>query len=88
MRGIFALLTGLVFGAPAFASRPEDGQLGFQPAATPVMEQIHWFHNALLMPIITGDLAVCDVPLASRRHSALQSKSQPDAQHLHAQHAA
>ena len=28
-------------------------QLGLQDAASPVMENIHWFHNYLLLPIIT-----------------------------------
>lgn len=28
-------------------------QIGLQSAATPVAQDIHWFHNALLMPIIT-----------------------------------
>ena len=33
--------------------RPVDWQLGLQKSATPVMDNIHWFHNYLLMPIIT-----------------------------------
>lgn len=28
-------------------------QLGFQPASSPVMHDMHWFHDVLLMPIIT-----------------------------------
>ena len=28
-------------------------QMGLQPGVTPVAEWIHWFHNVLLMPIIT-----------------------------------
>ena len=31
----------------------EPGQLGFQQAASPVAEEIHFFHDAILMPIIT-----------------------------------
>jgi len=34
--------------------RPVEWQIGLQEAATPVAENIHWFHNWLLMPIITA----------------------------------
>ncbi len=52
------LAAGLIalFGqtATAFAQGvPDNWQLGFQDAATPVMEATAWFHNLLLMPIIT-----------------------------------
>ncbi|MFW6027698.1 MAG: cytochrome c oxidase subunit II [bacterium] len=43
--------------APAFAQtdgQPADGQLGFQPPASPVMEQIHWFHDNYLLWILTA----------------------------------
>lgn len=33
--------------------KPSPWQMGLQGAATPVAENIHWFHNALLLPIIT-----------------------------------
>ena len=33
--------------------RPVEWQIGLQQAATPVMEDIRWFHNVLLLPIIT-----------------------------------
>lgn len=45
-------LSVLISGA-AFAAGPVDWQLGFQEAASPVAERIHWFHNVMLMPIIT-----------------------------------
>ncbi len=32
---------------------PTPWQIGLQGAATPVSEDIHWFHNVLLLPIIT-----------------------------------
>lgn len=32
---------------------PEEWQIGFQPAVTDIMQQTTWFHNSLLMPIIT-----------------------------------
>ncbi|WP_246731410.1 cytochrome c oxidase subunit II [Methylocapsa sp. S129] len=31
----------------------EPGQIGFQEAVTPIARDIHWFHDDLLMPIIT-----------------------------------
>jgi len=36
----------------AFADQPEPWQMGFQPAATPVMEQIHSFHELLLYILV------------------------------------
>ncbi len=32
----------------------EPGQIGFQQPVTPIAEEIQWFHNDLLMPIITA----------------------------------
>lgn len=56
-------LAAMFFSAPAFAAAPDTAgetvgkannwQLGFQPAASPVKEQMEHFHNVLLMPIIT-----------------------------------
>ncbi|MEO1199432.1 MAG: cytochrome c oxidase subunit II [Pseudomonadota bacterium] len=37
----------------ASAAQPVDWQINFQPAASPVMESIHWFHNFILI-IITA----------------------------------
>jgi cytochrome c oxidase subunit 2 len=45
------LLSGLA-GATAFGAEPQPWQLGFQPAATPVMERIHEFHHLLLIIIV------------------------------------
>jgi cytochrome c oxidase subunit 2 len=44
---IFAALAGLALSGPAFAvdGQPSDWQLGFQKAATPIMEQITNFHT-------------------------------------------
>lgn len=47
-----ALLSFLVFGGSAFAAQPKPWQLGLQPSATPLMEQVDDFHN-LLMIVIT-----------------------------------
>lgn len=41
---------------PAFAAidgQPVDGELGFQPPASPVMERISWFHDNYLLWILT-----------------------------------
>lgn len=37
----------------AYAQMPVDGEIGFQPSVTPVMDKLVWFHNVMLMPIIT-----------------------------------
>ena len=47
-----ALATGLL-AAPAFASQPEDKGIAFQDPATPLAEEVHFFHNVILMPVIT-----------------------------------
>ncbi|MGY9005316.1 MAG: cytochrome c oxidase subunit II [Alphaproteobacteria bacterium] len=39
-------------GAPAIAAGPQPWQMGFQPAASPVMERITDFHNFLLVLIL------------------------------------
>jgi cytochrome c oxidase subunit 2 len=57
MRALFAILAAAALAAPAWAGNPVDGQLGLQPAATPVMEQITSFHNMLLV-IITAIVAL------------------------------
>ncbi len=45
------MLAGL--GQPVLAEQPEPWQMGMQPAATPLAEQLQWFHTFLLY-IITG----------------------------------
>jgi cytochrome c oxidase subunit 2 len=46
--------SGLLIGGAAFAGsgQPSPWQMGFQQAATPVMENIVWFHDFLLWLII------------------------------------
>src|SRR3984957_12701832 len=56
--GIWALGAGLASisaGAAVAAGvgLAEPGQIGFQEAVTPIARDIHWFHDDLLMPIIT-----------------------------------
>ena len=49
-----AVMPGLLIGGAAFAGsgQPSPWQLGFQQAATPVMENIIWFHDFLLWLIV------------------------------------
>lgn len=47
-----AAMPALAETAPAIG-QPRDWQLGFQPSASPVKEQMAYFHDALLLPIIT-----------------------------------
>ena len=37
----------------ALAAQPVDRGINLQPAASPIMEEIHWFHGWVLMPVIT-----------------------------------
>ena len=55
-------LTAMLGALAGFAGVPQaraelghavPWQLGLQDAASPVMENIHWFHNYLLLPVIT-----------------------------------
>lgn len=48
-----ALLTGMMAAGAAKAAEPVPWGLGLQPAASPVMRDIHVFHDWLLLPIIT-----------------------------------
>lgn len=61
-RNLAFTLASFAFTAPAFAAVdttgekvgvPHNWQLGFQPPASPVKDQMHFFHNQLLLPIIT-----------------------------------
>jgi len=53
-------LSALAFSGPAFAQmgQPAPWQIGFQDAATPIMEQIHDFHNFVTAIIIAITLFV------------------------------
>ena len=46
---IIVILLALVSSYHAFASEPQPWQILFQPAASPIMEEIHSFHNLLLL---------------------------------------
>ena len=49
---VVALSAGLfAWSLPAAASQPTPWQIGFQPAATPLMEMVHQFNNGLLVVV-------------------------------------
>lgn len=52
MLAIAAGLAGIPV-AGAYEGHAKPWQMGLQPAESPSMEGIHWFHNQLLLPIIT-----------------------------------
>ena len=84
-----AVMPGLLIGGAALAGsgQPSPWQLGFQQAATPVMENIIWFHDFLLWLIVAISifvlalLVICVVRFNSRAnptpsrttHNTLQS---------------
>ena len=54
--GLAAFATATVFAGTAFAEtygRADPGQMGMQPAVTPVADEMHFFHNGILLPVIT-----------------------------------
>ncbi len=46
-------LVGLPSAALAAMGQPSPWQMGLQTPATPIAENTQWFHNAILLPIIT-----------------------------------
>ena len=53
MKRLITFIAALCVATPAFASKPTPWGIGFQEPATPLAEQAFFFHNAILMPIIT-----------------------------------
>ncbi|MBL60849.1 MAG: cytochrome C oxidase subunit II, partial [Candidatus Pelagibacter sp.] len=53
MKRLYLLFT-LFFSVSAVASQPKEWQLGFQPAVTPLMKDIVWMHDYILLPVIIG----------------------------------
>ena len=49
-----ALFTAAPAWAQELMGQPTPGGLGLQPAASPLKEHAHFFHNAVLMPAITA----------------------------------
>ncbi|MFW2391496.1 MAG: cytochrome c oxidase subunit II [Methyloceanibacter sp.] len=60
MLTVLTALTGLLVSGPAFAGmgQPSPWQLGFQEAATPIMEQINGFHDYVNVIIVAIALFV------------------------------
>ncbi|MCF4166520.1 cytochrome c oxidase subunit II [Zavarzinia compransoris] len=50
--GLLSVLAGAALAGPALAAQPEPWELNMQPAATPVAEKMHEFHDLLLVIII------------------------------------
>jgi cytochrome c oxidase subunit 2 len=75
LAAIFCLVTAAASATPV--GIPTDGALGFQQAASPVMDQINWFHNMLLVIITVISLVV--LGLAGLGGAALQrEKANPE----------
>ena len=51
---IISLFSVAFFCGPVLANQPKEWQLGFQEAASKGMEEIVWFHDYMLVPIITA----------------------------------
>jgi cytochrome c oxidase subunit 2 len=76
IRVAWATLSLMLFAAPlAWAAEPLPWQIGFQPAASPVRDQIDFLHDDILLPIITvislfvlGLLLYVIVRYDARRH--------------------
>ena len=54
---MFKILISTIFTIlpiPLLANEPKDWQLGFQSSASKSMSDIIWFHDYMLLPIITG----------------------------------
>ena len=54
MRKLILNTVTLLLPTILFADQPKDWQLGFQKAASKSMEDIVWFHDYMLLPIIIG----------------------------------
>ncbi|WP_375205063.1 cytochrome c oxidase subunit II [Hyphococcus sp.] len=55
MKKTISGLLGLsVMAASAAYALPEPGGIDMQPAASALAEEVHFFHNGILMPIMTG----------------------------------
>jgi len=50
----FAYTLFLIFPGSVLANQPKDWQLGFQKSASETMDDIVWFHDYMLLPVITA----------------------------------
>jgi len=73
-----AIIIGTLFlsSSATFAGAPELWQLGFQEAATPVMERINSFHNMLL--VITALISIFVLILLAIIIFRFNAKSNPE----------
>jgi len=71
LAGTIVFLEGFAGGGAASAAQPEPWQLGFQAAASPIMERIASFHNLLLV-IIT---LICLVVLALLLYASIKFRA-------------
>lgn len=51
--GLTAAMSAMGVATAETYYRPVDGDIGMLPAASKLAEEVHFFHNAILMPIIT-----------------------------------
>ena len=76
--GAAAFLTSVTLGASAWAAGigyAEPGQIGFQQGVTPIANEIHHFHDDLLVPITVGIsllvlvlIAICAIRFNEKVH--------------------
>ena len=50
----FAYTLFLIFPGSVLANQPKEWQLGFQKSASETMDDIVWFHDYMLLPVITA----------------------------------
>lgn len=66
---------------PALAAQPFDWQMGLQPAASSLMQDIHWFHNftlviiAAIVTLVVGLMAVVLIRFNSRANPSPRKTS-------------
>ncbi len=55
-RGVAGLAASMLAGSAkaALLGAPQPGQIGFEPANSPIQFDIEWFHNAILLPVTLG----------------------------------
>ena len=51
---VYSLLFIMILPSSVIANEPVDWQLGFQKSASKSMSDIVWFHDYMLLPIITA----------------------------------
>lgn len=51
---VASVILGATFAGHAAADGAKNWELGFQPAASPTAEEIHWFNDVILLPIIVA----------------------------------